>query len=301
MSTGKPAPKLLASSVYVLVEDGTQVLPNVECKFVTEKELPDSGNYFLVTREGIAVHKDNKLISSTMPVDEIKSLASLRTRAKLRVPRIPAIHIARCHEFFQKVWKAHRAEAEVMLMFHKEQKTWEIWCPHQEVSGGHVHYETPLDELDKFRKGDEGWTWFGTIHSHCHFSAYHSGVDTDDEHNRDGIHITLGHVDGDDFSCVSSVVINGHRFQLPPLNIVEGLKNDEQRASRARYINTTQDEFFRVVLDDEQTELFYNVYEPETARWFDEKVKNTSGKADRWVSGAIGLTNRNTIVEAQFN
>ena len=137
----KPAPKLITQSVYVLLDDDSTVLPGVECKFVTEGELPPGKNYFVVTKDGVQLHKDNTLLSATLPSDGIKSLGSLRTKARIRVPRIPGIFIARAHEFFQKVFTKYRAESEVMLMYHKDKAIWDIWCP-EPVSYTHLTLPT---------------------------------------------------------------------------------------------------------------------------------------------------------------
>jgi len=198
-------------------------------------------------------------------------LSALQTKAKLKMPRIPAIHIARSHEFFQRVWEKFRAESEVMLMYNKVSQEYNLWCPEQKISGGHVGYETPMDELEEFRKGNNDWTWAGTIHSHCNFSAYHSGVDTDDERHVDGVHITLGHVDSDDFSMVSSVCINKQRWQLPCENVIRGVVRSQKRNGVRIWAN--QDEYFHPVLTDEETEEFYNKYEPQITNEWMPKVK----------------------------
>ena len=69
--------------------------------------------------------------------------------------------------------------------------------------------ELMINCLSQFRQLlSEGYTIFGTIHSHCDFSAFHSGIDDADEHGFDGVHVTIGNVNGN-WSFSSRVMLNG--------------------------------------------------------------------------------------------
>ncbi|NDH07532.1 hypothetical protein EBX93_16715 [bacterium] len=69
------------------------------------------------------------------------------------------------------------------------------------------HQSPPLTLQHKFLKSREVF-----FNSHCDFSAFHSGTDQADESTFDGIHITLGHVNRNDFSIVASLAFSDNRF-----------------------------------------------------------------------------------------
>lgn len=53
------------------------------------------------------------------------------------------------------------------------------------------------------------WHPIGSVHHHCTASAFQSGTDRADEANKDGLHITLGHLDRDRYSWHARVVWRG--------------------------------------------------------------------------------------------
>lgn len=127
-------------------------------------------------------------------------------------------------KFFQEIYDRDHAEAAVYLLYHPTNKTWEVLYPLQvDVSGGSVTYISPesYDEsLEQFKNDKEkleifeivyneynklyqnGYRIAGTIHSHCNFNAFHSGIDDHDEEDFNGLHITIGKVrSGFDYSA----------------------------------------------------------------------------------------------------
>lgn len=127
-------------------------------------------------------------------------------------------------KYFQMIYDEHKTEAGVLLMVHPETKQWRVFIPIQvDCSGGGVNYLPPksssdgltgrtkelydavfehktlgprmLELYEEYSKlQEDGWCLFGTIHSHCNFGAFHSGVDDNDEINFEGLHITIGNV-----------------------------------------------------------------------------------------------------------
>jgi hypothetical protein len=61
----------------------------------------------------------------------------------------------------------------------------------------------------------------GTIHSHASADAFHSELDDEDERHDDGLHMTVGNLDGK-VSLVCSLVVDGRRFVLKPSDVFEG-------------------------------------------------------------------------------
>jgi len=144
-------------------------------------------------------------------------------------------------KYFQDIYNKYKVEAAVVLMLNVELKKWEIlFVPQVDCGHASVNYLLPKPITAVFpdkqkrlyeavfedkqaealmekaceefnRLLNSGYTVYGTIHSHCDFAAFHSGVDDADETNFDGIHITIGNVlSGWTFS--SRVMISGAEY-----------------------------------------------------------------------------------------
>lgn len=135
--------------------------------------------------------------------------------------------------YFQAIYDEHGSEAAVLLLFKKSTLEWKVLLvPQISAAGGSVVYAQPVKNtttvkdqgekriIDAILNDDEakekhlkvceeyeryyaeGFRIYGTIHSHCNFNAYHSGVDDADEIDFDGLHITIGNVrSGWSYSC----------------------------------------------------------------------------------------------------
>ena len=100
----------------------------------------------------------------------------------------------------------------MLLYFNQEAGRYELKIPKQQVAGGHCRYEigpTPT-----------GWLRVGTIHSHAAADAFHSELDDEDERHDDGLHVTIGNLDGE-VSVACSLVVDGRRFPLKPSDVFE--------------------------------------------------------------------------------
>lgn len=196
--------------------------------FNDKVELPASGTYYVVAKNGIFLHKDNGLIEATVRVDRIPFLQELTPAATLRLPKLPPMLMVRALLFFRRVYQHHQSEATVLLHYRSENHTYRLQCPEQTVGAGSVHY----DSSDRF----DGYQLVGTIHSHARMDAFHSGVDDHDEQHFDGLHITVGRLDQPYFTVSCSAVVNGQRFHLVPENIVIGITEvDWKPAPRLTY------------------------------------------------------------------
>ncbi len=219
--------------------------------------LPETGTYFVVSGNGLWLHKEESICTGFVPVNNISCLPDLNaeTFVNVKLPKIPAVFVWKIKEFFRKVVAEYRSESEVSLYFNKELGIYKIYVPKQEVSHASVKYQrigtTHLPEFDGFLE-------VGTIHSHCDFGAFHSGVDVGDEHNFDGLHITFGHNDKDTFSISASLVVNGFRTKVKPVTVLEGISRESAQP-------VDKDEFFSLEpISDELKE----VYREEVNVWF---------------------------------
>lgn len=258
-----------------------------------ESELPAGEDYFLIAKNGVFDHRDHKVKTfQRADYSDVPNLGTLKTHCRFELPKIPTEIIWRSLLFFRRVWYTRHAEAAVILFWNAEKKEYFLHAPRQQVSGGGVSYGTlrrsvPDPEEAKYvsEMSQKGYKRIGTIHSHCNFNAYHSSVDTGDEAEwPDGVHITIGHVDGKAFSLVTSLVVNNNRFQVDPLTLVLGLKRKIPKKNRMGF-QAHSDEFFDVLLTDEERETLIGLYQEQIeTEWLprvgDSVVVNTTGNKD---------------------
>lgn len=245
---------VLAMPIYVLVEEDALILPNAKVQVVTPSQLPQEGNYYVLTADGLRVNKDTSIVKALAPVKTVPVLASFSQASKLRLPKVPPVILARFHAFAALVWDKYKAECEVMLLYNQQEKRYDLWCPQQTVTGGGVDY-TMSEEL---ANTPADWQWVGTIHSHCNFNAYHSGTDIGDEEDMDGLHITVGHVDTDTPSISSTICIGGERHELSPEKCCLGLERADE--SKKFYVSTKTDNHFSITLSEEEESLLSGPY-----------------------------------------
>ena len=175
-------------------------------------EEPNDPIYYLVTRDGLFQVKRNLLFHAKTKVRGLTWLMPEQEAAWLQLPPVPASILAEIVAFFREVFRAHRAEAVALLYFNQAEKRYDLKIPTQQVAGGHCRYEigpTPT-----------GWLRVGTIHSHAAADAFHSELDDEDERHDDGLHVTIGNLDGE-VSVACSLVVDGRRFTLKQSEVFE--------------------------------------------------------------------------------
>ena len=175
-------------------------------------EEPNDPIYYLVTRDGLFQVKRNLLFHAKTKVRGLTWLMPEQEAARLQLPPVPAAILAEIVAFFLEIFRAHRAEAVALLYFNQAEKRYDLKIPTQQVAGGHCRYEigpTPT-----------GWVRVGTIHSHAAADAFHSELDDEDERHDDGLHVTIGNLDGE-VSVACSLVVDGRRFTLEPSEVFE--------------------------------------------------------------------------------
>ncbi|MBI4118990.1 MAG: Mov34/MPN/PAD-1 family protein [Parcubacteria group bacterium] len=186
---------------------------------------------YVVTRDGVFLHKLNGLVESLIRVEGICFLESVEPKAILHLPKIPAVTMARALVFFRQIHKKMDSEANLMVHYRPDRKKYRLACPLQEVSMASVDYGAE-ERL-------EGYQLVGTVHSHNRMSAFHSGTDKIDESCFDGLHITIGSLDQfPKFSISCSVVVNGQRFKIEPEEIVNGIDKAEPETVLAAASNS---------------------------------------------------------------
>jgi hypothetical protein len=201
-------------------------------------ELPKDGTYFVVAGNGCFLHKDTGIVSCFVLVDKISILQEIKsdTWVQCKLPPIPPCFTYRVKKFFAQVVEEFRTEANVIVYFNKQTNEYRVFPSEQNVSHGGVNYKrqgvTAMENMDGFLR-------VGTIHSHCDFGAFHSGVDVGDESDFDGLHITFGHNNVDEFDISASFVSNNKRLKVDPMTVLSGI---EPVGARYKLIATEQQE-----------------------------------------------------------
>lgn len=187
--------------------------------------------YYLVTRDGLFQVKQNAFFRSCTRVEGINGLQREEEGARLKRP-LPASLLGEALAFFLEVFRQYKAEAIALIYHDQEKGRYELKIPRQKVAGGHCTYEigpTP-----------EGRLRIGTIHSHASAEAFHSELDDLDEQHDDGLHITVGNLDGDiTLSC--SLVVDGRRFPLKPDEVFEDLLSLKRQGWAGDFIPVSAD------------------------------------------------------------
>ena len=178
-------------------------------------ELPKDDIFYVICKEGVYLKKKMGVMESMVPVNNISILESIEATAQMHIPMVPGQMFAKIISFFKAVYKEHRAEAIVLIFYNEDTQKYKIFPPYQKVNYGAVDYNRGIS-LD-------GWQMIGDVHSHASMSAFHSGTDDDDEKSFDGLHITIGDNDDDEVSISASIVSNGTRFLIDPLDYIEDL------------------------------------------------------------------------------
>jgi len=238
-----------------------------------DMKLSDEGTYFLVSGNGLWIHKDTGIVRAFVPVDQISILPDLDAKSwvSCTLPKLSVDHVWQIQNFFKDVVKKHHAEAMTTLYYSKAEQKFKVYIPHQQVSSAGVQYKragmTGVEGLESYLP-------VMTIHSHSDFSAFHSGTDVGDEEDFDGVHCTFGHNNREAFSIVASIVVNGHRLPVDPLDILEGIEPVKSIEKKFSWItgNTKEKEGFY---------KFSDVTEEDKVSWGNAS-ENWMSRVARW-------------------
>lgn len=117
--------------------------------------------------------------------------------------------------------QTHKSEALAFLMYNEETDTWSIWYPPQVTNGMTVKSDSDCDEYKEQRKKYGDMLQMGTLHHHCTGSAFASGVDKNDEIDRDGLHFTIGKLDEDEYDIHFRLCAYGVCHDQDPTSVIE--------------------------------------------------------------------------------
>ncbi len=265
--------------------------------YIYEKDdaLPDEGTYYVLGSNGTFLHKDTGIVKGLVRVDKIPGLGVLEAQIRMNLPKLPVSVVYRCLVFFRRVWYQYKSESALVLWYNQTTSDYYLHCPTQQVSHGGVRYDpgretSPENVAFVTRMRQEGYKKVGTVHSHCDFGAYHSGVDTADEAKFDGVHITIGNVDKETFSLASSLVVNDNRFPVDPQSVMLGIETASQTTAKAKWMTyQSPDKWYNMSIGDEEREQIINVSVDEIERDWMPKVspqvyRNSGSGRKGWYS-----------------
>jgi hypothetical protein len=171
---------------------------------------------YIVAKNGLFVKKKLGIMESVTPVKDIPSLDyEVDPYVKMKLPKIPKQIFCNIFSLFRKVYELYRSECTVLLFYNEKKKKFRVGVPYQKVS---------FTSAECIKMGSPpGFITVASVHSHCSFSAFHSGTDIADEEYIEGLHITIGNVDEDQFSLVASIVSNRKRFKVDPIDFINGV------------------------------------------------------------------------------
>ncbi len=177
---------------------------------VEDLPAPANGPYFVATKSGYMAMQRTHWGRALVPVKEAPSLPTTDSIYWHDI-NLPPDLIGLAWGFFRQAWNERKTEAMVDITF-SQKHGYRLFVPPQDCSHGGVHAKrTPEHYRSQI---------VGTIHSHCNFSAYHSGTDTHDADGHDGLHMTIGHVHEDTLDIACMLSSNGVRWEKIDLESV---------------------------------------------------------------------------------
>ncbi len=243
---------------FILTDDSR--VSDIDKNQITS-EGDESFTCFVLLQKGPYIYKGVEgALDSLTPAENLKSFDGLSLKDLEKSDaiinwdsKLSFDQFMQCQRFFLDIFLKYKTEGAVVLYYHPTNKDWKILYPIQVgISGGAVTYIYNFDTNDKLTENiielvkddedkmaaieevrqerkqliDDGYLKLGTIHSHCDFSAFHSGVDDDDEAGFDGLHITVGNlVSGLDYA--QRVMGNGYYLKIENIYDVVDVTEDQ--------------------------------------------------------------------------
>lgn len=86
-----------------------------------------------------------------------------------------------------------KSEVHCSLFYNDTLNQWRPWAFPQTTAGMTVKLQAGNPEYKEQRKQfTNGWVLAGSVHHHCESSAFQSGTDSEDEKDKEGVHVTVG-------------------------------------------------------------------------------------------------------------
>jgi PRTRC genetic system protein A len=171
--------------------------------------------FYLLSRNGLFLCRNHPWFRSCVRCPENRGPSELEPHTASfasRYPIIPQALLEQAVGFFLRVHQEHGWEAGLILVWNRTTHQMELVCPEQKNDWSTCQYTIPALPPHLLILGD--------LHSHGNMGAFASGTDTDDETNRPGIHIVVGHITDEIPSFHAEIVADSTRFRLDDLDQV---------------------------------------------------------------------------------
>lgn len=175
--------------------------------------LPVNGPYYVITQTGFLLMDTNHFGRYLVPIKEIASLPEQKEVMWYNIPKMPDWIIGQAWSFFRAIYNEMKSEAMLDITW-SDEKGYRLFVPPQRASGGGVQCTRNPEHY----KGQ----MVGTLHSHCNFSAFHSGTDKHDASEHDGLHITIGNVLSPKPSIAIMIAKQGKQWDFKVEDVQEG-------------------------------------------------------------------------------
>ncbi|MGQ4893373.1 MAG: hypothetical protein ACP6IQ_01970 [Candidatus Njordarchaeia archaeon] len=183
---------------------------------------------YILANQGLFLKKKNFLYTSISKVDKIAGLPEVEQTSEIIPIKMQEKFFLHIRAFFQAVYDKFQTEAAVLLYYNPSKKLWAYLVPKQTVTSGGVKYEVDTTSkiviepsLKIINKIPKDFVQIGSIHSHAGMSAFHSGIDDNDEFNFDGLHITIGNFNDKAYTYAVRWIINGQSITKSISDIIE--------------------------------------------------------------------------------
>lgn len=163
---------------------------NEECDI---GEIKQENEAFIIAKNGIFRKVRTHLFNSIVEVNRLPGLKVIKPFGQMNMPKLTKHQISQVISFFHDVNARLHSECMVLIYYNPEIRQVELRAPERQfVTGGSIKYHM-------YPPSQDGFLLCGSIHSHSSMGAFHSGTDIRDEIDFDGLHITFGSFDSDDF------------------------------------------------------------------------------------------------------
>ena len=177
----------------------------------------DEECYYLVTRDGLFIGRNNSCFQSLVPAPAGPGeLETQQPFVRLNYPKVPADLLGRIVGFFWTVACRYGAEAIVLLGLDRRRETIVPIVPHQlgTIGRGYGGAPYPIGLHYEIPPMPPGLTLIGDIHSHAFDPAYASKTDIADVRHWPGLHVVAGRLDVDPPQWYAEFVVDGARFPV---------------------------------------------------------------------------------------
>lgn len=170
---------------------------------------------------------DEKSVSGLVSSQVEYEVKGARGRLEYHGPKLNPELWHQVLSFFRWTHKEHQSECQVRLYVNVKLGRWAAWAFPQAARTGMTARELPVPESsDKAKERfaswqsepSDDWLYFGTVHHHCSASAFQSSTDEQNEWNQDGLHLTVGKMDGERHDLHARFYLGGNCYE-PDLSL----------------------------------------------------------------------------------